>query len=293
MKNTFVAALVLLALLIAPAFAGNEKNFTYLALGDSVPFGINPLLLPPYTTHIPQPSDFVGYPETIADREHLLQSKKLANASCPGETSASFLDVNQLDLGCNSPHVVPGLPPFPPFKTSVGLKTPYTVSQMEFATDQLKNNKHINLVTLMIGANDVLLAIQQAGCAPPPAGALCSEAAVIGAIGPYADNLATILTNIRANYKGTLILVGYYAPMSPDFDPIALALNKTMAAVGAHFGARVADAYMPFKAASRPSGDACTAGLVIRLPAGAPTPCDIHPTERGRNILATIVELAQ
>lgn len=87
------AAFALLSVLITPVFAGNDTNYNYLALGDSVPFGLNPVLLPPYSQVTPSPSQFVGYPESLAAIEHLLQSKKEVNASCPGETSASFLNV--------------------------------------------------------------------------------------------------------------------------------------------------------------------------------------------------------
>jgi hypothetical protein len=72
-----------------------------------------------------------------------------------------------LDNGCNSPHVVPlpspSLPPvvIPPFKTTIGLHANYSGAQMDFAASQLKPNQKIDLVTLNIGANDILLALPQ------------------------------------------------------------------------------------------------------------------------------------
>src|SRR5579871_5030164 len=143
---------ILFVLLTASAFAANESNYTYLALGDSIPFGMNVLLLPPYSTQPPSPDQFVGYPETVAAAEHLLQSAKEVNASCPGESSGSFLNTAILDNGCNSPHLQPPFPPIPPFKTTFGLHTNYTGAQMDFAESQLQTNKHIDLVTLSIGA---------------------------------------------------------------------------------------------------------------------------------------------
>src|SRR5450759_209316 len=91
MKTTLIGIQLAFALLVAPAFAGNAKDYTYLALGDSIPFGMNALLLPPYSKQTPTP-------------DHLVQSKKEVNASCPGETSGSFLFAGSPDLGCNSPH---------------------------------------------------------------------------------------------------------------------------------------------------------------------------------------------
>ena len=143
----------------APAFAAND-SYTYLALGDSIPFGLNPLILPPYVpiSQLPRPDQFVGYPEIVARVEHVAE----LNTSCPGETSGSFLDASSLDNGCNSPHFLPPpAPPIPPFKTTIGLHAAYTGAQMKFAEDQLKSNKRINLVTLSIGANDVLLILPQ------------------------------------------------------------------------------------------------------------------------------------
>jgi len=54
-----------------------------------------------------------------------------------------------------------------------------------------------------------------------------------------------------------------------------------------------ADGFTAFKTASAfVGGDACKAGLLIPLPPGFPTPCDIHPSPLGRDLLAAIVEIA-
>src|SRR5262245_19694190 len=97
--KTFATALLVLSMMGAPLFA--DADYTYLALGDSVPFGMDVTLLPPYSSRVPQPSDFVGYPEIAAAAMRVSE----LNASCPGETSGSFLDTSVLDFGCNSPHV--------------------------------------------------------------------------------------------------------------------------------------------------------------------------------------------
>src|SRR5450755_4190858 len=85
------------AALAGPMFAGNNSNYTYLALGDSIAFGYSPLVpLSP----LPTPSEYTGYPEIVAGIEHLLQSKKEVNAACPGETSGSFISGAPPDNGC-------------------------------------------------------------------------------------------------------------------------------------------------------------------------------------------------
>jgi hypothetical protein len=303
MKKTIFLAQLALALVISPAFAGNEKNFTYLALGDSVAFGLNPLLLPPYSTTKPSAFDFHGYPETVAAFEHLLKSKKLMNGSCPGETSGSFLDTSIPDFGCNSPHMVPGEPPLPPFKTTIGLRADYMGSQIMWAESEFDSNKHINLVTLSIGANDILLVLPQLeACGTDP---ICAGNVLGPVLANYAGYLAEILTRIRAKYQGTLVLVKYYSP-SPALDGVAIALNGTMVSVATQLAmikpnfvpVRFADGFTAFQVASALyGGDACAAGLLIRLPPAPPgfppnPPCDFHPSSLGSDLLAAAVELA-
>lgn len=292
--RSFILMYPVLTLLVAPAFAAND-NVTYLALGDSVPFGLNAALLPPYSQQIPTPSQFIGYPEVVAATERV----KAINASCPGESSGSFLDTSVLDYGCNSPHPYPPpIPPAPPFKTSIGLHTNYAGAQMAFAEAQFKANKHLNLVTLSIGANDVLLALPAlAQCGLDQA---CAQAVLAPVLQTYAGNLAQILTRIRAQYRGTLILTTYYSP-SPDLDDVTKAVNSTMRQVAAQLAAQpgfppvsFADGFAAFQLISAPFGhDACRAGLLVRLPASpyTTTPCDIHPSALGRYVLGATVEV--
>jgi len=83
----------------AAPVTGPAANGTYLALGDSVAFGY----VPPQAVPAPNYSDprsFVGYPEDVARALHI----RVSNASCPGETTASFLVPGALSNGCeNSP----------------------------------------------------------------------------------------------------------------------------------------------------------------------------------------------
>jgi lysophospholipase L1-like esterase len=296
MKSKYFA----LTLLTASLFAGNEKNYTYLALGDSIPFGMNVTLLPPYSQTTPTPSEFVGYPEVVAATEHLLFSNKEVNASCPGETSGSFLNIAVPDNGCNSPHYQPPAPTLPPFKASIGLHTNYTGAQMDFAASQFSTNSHLNLVTLSIGANDVLLVLPQLEqCGT---NTTCAQNVLGPVLQTYGGNLAQILTRIRAQYKGTLILMKYYSP-SPLLDSVTMALNSVMTQVATQLSSQpgfspviFADGYTAFQLASALfNHDACQAGLLIRLPPSSPpppSPCDVHPSPLGRDLLAATVELA-
>jgi lysophospholipase L1-like esterase len=294
-----------LTLLGAPVFAQTNSNYTYLALGDSIPFGMNDALVPPYSYSVPTASEFIGYPETVAATEFPFSPNNLVNAACPGETSGSFLSTSVPDNGCNSPHVV--YPPagsnlspvvIPPAKGLLPsiLHTAYTGAQMSFATTQLQKNKNIKLVTLQIGANDGLLLLDQC------LGVLsCVENGLQTTVLPaLATNLGTILAGIRAEYQGTLVLVTYYSPESA-LDSLVQALNSTITQVAAQFAQEthtppilIANGYAAFQLASALFNEnACAAGLLIKLPASLynTSPCDIHPSPLGRDLLAATVEL--
>jgi lysophospholipase L1-like esterase len=293
--NNKTIALLATGLMALPLFAANDRSYTYLALGDSIPFGMDITKLPPYASQLPKPTDFVGYPEVIAQTEHVT----LLNPSCPGESSASFLNVNMPDYGCNSPHPQPGdLPPIPPFKSLNLLRVSYAGSQMDFALDQVKHNKNINLVTLNIGANDVFLVLPQLQqCTTKE----CADGVLGPVLQAYAANLEEILTGIRKHYQGKLVLMKYYSP-APALDGVAVAVNDTMTAVVTQLNAEkhfadvlLADGFTAFQALSAGANhDACQAGLLIRLPTNPPPPqpCDIHPSEYGRNVLAATVAFA-
>jgi lysophospholipase L1-like esterase len=253
-----------------------------LALGDSVPFGLNPTLLVPGQP-FPPASSFVGYPEILSQVGHLISSETEINASCPGETSTSFLTGTTPDYGCHSN----GPQGQPPFQPGNHLHTNYSGSQLTIALTELASNSRVNLVTLQIGSNDILLllaacSIANPGQDPTP----CINAGLPGVLGTVGTNLANILTSIRAEYNGTLVVVGYYAP-SADLIPIAQALNTVIAQLGPRFHIKFADGFTAFQVAAIPfGGDVCKAGLLIHL---TPTTCDIHPSPLGQGILAATV----
>src|ERR1035438_7532847 len=140
-----------LGLLVAPLFGGDNNTFTYLALGDSIAFGFDPTLIPPIAKPpLPKPSQFVGYPETVEAFERIFHQEQEINAACPGETSGSFWITGAPDNGCQA------------FKAEIGLHTAYPgITQARFASSELTSNIHINLVTLSIGGNDLLLLQQK------------------------------------------------------------------------------------------------------------------------------------
>lgn len=261
--------------------AAAGTNYTYLALGDSVAFGLDPRLL---VLPLPKPSAFVGYPEIINSAEKLLNNASTEiNAACPGETSGSFIATGVEDYGCSSL----GPQGQPPFKTVIGLHTNYSGPQLQFAVSELTKNKHINQVTLGIGSNDVLLLIRNCSMQTVIDPQTCVNNGLPQVFANYGTNLTIILQALRGTgYSGNITLVGYYSP-SADLIPIAVELNTIMKQVGANFHTSYADGFTAFQTyALLYQGDVCKAGLLIHLDA---TTCDIHPSPLGRNVLAATI----
>jgi lysophospholipase L1-like esterase len=254
----------------ASAPSTEAESGAYLALGDSVPFGFRAGAVSEYG----DASNFVGYPELVGEELGL----DVVNATCPGETTASFLDVTAQSNGCeNTTTSTSG------YRTNFPLHVPYDStdqSQLDFAVQTLKRTDDVKLVTVQIGANDAFVCQ-----ATTPGG--CQNPAEYSALGQTIQtNLGQILSTLRgeAGYDGQIVVVSYYAL---DYNSSAAAastlLNGAMASVAAANGATVADGFTAFQAAATEAGgNAVTAGLVL--------PNDVHPSEQGQRLLADAVE---
>lgn len=241
-----------------PASAGS-----YLAIGDSLPFGARD----------GEPDDvyadaanFVGYPELVGQQRRL----HVLNAACPGETSASAAAGRARDGGC-------------PYRESYPLHVdhPAAESQLDYAVRVLQEQDDIELVTLQLGANDLLQ---------------CRENTDDQCRSELGDTVATAQSNVSAilgrlrtegGYDGPIVVVTYFVPDFGDGPAVAQmrALNDGLTAAARANGASVAsgfDAFEPVAAGS--GGDATAAGLVL--------PGDIHPTRQGQQLLADAVVAA-
>lgn len=255
---------------------GNDRNGTYLALGDSVAFGYVPpqAIPPPDYRHA---RGFVSYANDVAAD----LGERVANASCPGETTGSFLDPSTQSNGCeNSVGSPVG------YRTDFPLHVQYSGSQMAYAVTYLTNHANrTNLVTIDIGANDGFVCQQlQDGCPPAALGGLASQ---------ISTNLASIYSQIRSTgYRGPLVALSYYSLSYSDPAQVQVAefLNSLIIAVTDAFGGTVADGFTAFETPSASfGGDPCAAGLLIKLPDGS---CNIHPSRLGHQVLANAIEQA-
>jgi lysophospholipase L1-like esterase len=248
----------------SPALSG-----TYLALGDSVPFGYRGR---PAGTDYSKAANFTGYPEIVADRWDL----DVVNATCPGETTASFTDVTAQSNGCeNALHASAGYRTFHPLHV---LYDSVNQSQLDFAVKTLQRHEDVSLVTLQLGANDAFL------CAQTTTDQCASEAGTLAQT--VQANLGRILTALRdrGGYRGRVVVVTYYAlQYTGAAATVTQLLDGAIAAAAQAHGATVASGFDAFKeTAMTAGGDSVAAGLVIRN--------DVHPTAKGQELLARAVE---
>src|SRR5258706_8341384 len=266
MSNRFRTILFasIFALLGIARAEGQPKS--YLALGDSVPFGFNPFIT------LGDLPDYHGYPQFVSGSLNL----NLANASCVGETSTSFFDVTAPDLGCHEWRAAPA----PLFVTYSSL----TQSQADYAVSFLRANPNTRLVTITIGGND--LGLLQATCeaefTSPADVANCEIRGLAPVYAKFARNLIAIYSAIRfrADYKGPIVAVNYFSPnYNNALDTGSLAgLDAIILSVTAAFGGKVADAFSAFQHASVHGGGlpcAPNVGLALTNPGGT---CNPHPT---------------
>jgi lysophospholipase L1-like esterase len=254
------------------------RGSSYLALGDSVTFGYEEAQVVPAPNYA-DASSFLGYPEMLGSELHI----KVANAACPGETSASLIDATQPSNGCESNPTGSG-----PFYRQSPLHVNYSGSQLSYAVQYLKTHKSVRLVSLMIGANDFFLCQETT---PDKCTSITEQAAVLASIG---KNVTTILSAVRnkAHYRGQLAIVNYYSLNYADqlASGQSVLLNNTVDTAARPFKVVVADGFAEFGAAAAHSGgNSCTAGLLTQLVHG-PAPCGVHPSYAGQALLAQALE---
>lgn len=272
-----VVAVLAMAASAAASPAPLTPGSRYLALGDSVTFGFQEAQVVPAPNYHTA-SAFVGYPEQLAAALHV----KVANAACPGETSASLIDASAPSNGCEG--TAPGAPTG--YRKAYPLHVHYRGSQLAYAVSYLRAHNDVRLVTLMIGANDAFL------CQATTKDKCGSAAELTAVLAGISKNVGKILSALRnkAHYTGQLVLLKYYSlDYGSAFDNAeSQFLNRAETAAAKKYHAVIADAYAELRAASLNfGGHTCTAGLLNVIGQGK---CGVHPTYAGQALLAEAVE---
>ena len=269
-------ACLALSVLVSPIWADKDSKPRYLALGDSLAFGYNPLVQPPNL------SLYIGYPKMAA----AVLDLGLANASCPGETTGTFIGASTV--------YYPGFDCLE-MQEQNQLFVPYNGAhnQLDYALAFLQANPSTKLVTIDIGVNDI--GILQYNCLTqysgnPPDILKCEEDNLPATLATIGQNLTAIFSALRATgYKKTIVAVDAFAFNYSD--PVQVgalgAYNVLVGQVASQFGVEVADVYPVFEhVAARFGGDTCAAGLLVKLPDGT---CDTHPNLAGQALIASTV----
>jgi lysophospholipase L1-like esterase len=238
-----------------------------LALGDSIAFGYNPF------GDFTKDKNFSGYPEVLKS------DYSVKNASCPGETSASFYNASAPDNGCRA------------YRAAYPLHVNYgsNATQLDYAISRLTSTEPEDvptLITLNISGNDIFLL--QGSCASNANPAQCFADGAPALIGSVTNNVVHILSAIvNTGYHGRIVYQTLYSTDYATASTVGFlnALNGTVSNYARMFGAQIADGYGAFQAAAG-SQTPCAAGLLIPNPAGG---CDVHPTAAGQAVLAQSV----
>ena len=258
---------ILVAGLALPtATSASNRPIEYLAIGDSLAFGFNPLVSPT------DADNFVGYPDFVA--ESLRDT--LTNAACPGETSSHFIDLTAADRGCGF------------FRSLFPLHAAYGGTQLAFADAFLADHPMTRLVTIDIGANDV--SNLRDACAGEPS---CILAGLPGVLATLSANLDLVYGHLRTvdGYHHKLVALTIYSTQyaDPALTAVVVALNNVVADRTLAWGGIVADGFGAWAAAAAPyGGDTCAAGLRI-VTSTSPLTCDDHPAALGHQLLAQAI----
>lgn len=264
-----------------------NANKQYLALGDSLAFGYNPLVQPKL-------SNYIGYPKLIAGAFDL----SLSNASCPGETTNTF--VGNFAAVYDGSAYYPGfscapskdqvLVPYNGSTVTLTFFVPYnsnTPDQLAYASSFLKQNPNTDLVTIDVGLNDVGLV--QFECANDASA--CPEE-LETALGTVHANLSTIFSTLRAADPGGAIIAldafsFNYSPSNLTETEAISAYNSVVQETAAQYNVAFADLFPVFQTIAAPfGGDTCAAGVLVKLPGGT---CDTHPNLLGQSVVAAVV----
>jgi lysophospholipase L1-like esterase len=274
------ARLILLTALCIGGTAGAQDRSDALILGDSVAFSyVSSVGYEYFYTH---PENFVGFPADLGERLGL----NVVNASCPGETTGSFMSASAADNGCRA------------YREAFPLHVDYKSTQLAFATRYLAAHPEVRLVTITLGANDGLLL--EASCAAnstPALVAACIEAGAPAFLATVAGNMEAILSALRATgYRGAIVVTNYYSTDYSDAAETALTadLNAAIAAPATAYGAVVADVFSAFKSvAIKPAfgGKTCNTGL-LNPDVYNQYVCNIHPAHTGHRLIADTIDHA-
>jgi lysophospholipase L1-like esterase len=226
----------------------------YLALGDSLAFGIQPDL------------DFAhGYANYFMSNLAQHGVKKMAEMGCPDETSSTFIDG-----GCSY---------------AILRKYPYSGSQLDAALNYIRSYRgQVSPVTLDIGASDLEPDIDTGNCSI--SASFSDDLARVDA------NVKTILQALRGaltvngRVTGDIVVMNYYDPyqnICPNTGADIQKLNAHLAMDVQGYGV-IADVFGAFGGSGAPNNNICSYTWMCSIFK------DIHATDKGYSEIAGAFE---
>jgi lysophospholipase L1-like esterase len=263
---TLFAIVTVVAETASQAAVDSPRRY-YLALGDSLAYGIQPDKV---DQGLP-PSGFdTGYVDVFAARLRTLAPKiRVVNYGCPGESTVTFVNG-----GC--PWLAGGR----------ALHDAFRGSQVNAALTFLNAHRgQVSPVTLTLGAND-----ESSAFASCHLNIACIRARAATAIAQYASRLRSILHRLRAAAPtADLIVTGLWDSNDPSHlrlgDPLVKAANSAIAGVVRGAKGRFADVFPTFNpqgSLAREKARVCALTFICSRGDG-------HPTDAGYRAIANIV----
>lgn len=255
--------LVVLTALAASAASGpvyRAPQAYYLALGDSIAYGIQPAKV---DAGLP-PSRFTGYVDVFAARLRALAPKiQVVNYGCPGETTRTFIDGK-------CPWLAEGRRLHDAFKGT----------QLGAALAFLRAHPgHVSPITLTLWGNDLFEEFAPA-CKGDP---LCIRSHASAGLARFASRLNSIVGRLRAAApKAEIILTGAWnfdVEHLAQVDPLFRSVDATIARAAVTGKARIARMYPVFSPAGNEKARICALTFIC-------SKGDPHPTDAGYRAMA-------
>ena len=239
-RNAGLRRLVGMGLWLLVGLGGRaEAGMTYLALGDSITFGVGANNSPTDVSDGDR-GYVAGYADVLRARSGY-DRPKVINLAVSGETSSSFFGNGS---GIDGPNAALR-------NTHYSGPTPMSQYQMMLNTIQseLAAGNTIGTVTMTLGANDLFAA-------------LANNQSPLAALATFQANELKLLTTIRTLLPTTnLVLLGYFDPYAPfvndSTSPFYAIANQSALAIpainayiqgdAAAFGASYVDLFHPFQ----------------------------------------------
>ena len=233
-----------------PPFHLFSPKQQYLALGDSLAFGVQPN------------GDFThGY---VNDLFQVLQNEgtqKVTNYGCPGETSTTFITG-----GC-------------PFAPAGFVQLAAAVAFLQAHAGK------VSPVTLDIGADDLLPDFNPLICTVTEPKFDIDLALLDSNLkNIILPALQTALT-VKGRVTGSIVLINYYEPYQkncPHSVPFTQTVNQHLAADVSGFGI-IVDVFTAFGGSGVPNPNICIYTWMCTAPPLGP---NIHPTDQGYSVIA-------